>query len=289
MAGKRKIGNTSFEATTNQPLRRQSSLPDITANTSASLSSLILTTFKNESFVKGLMPAMQTAMKPLIEEMFETTMNKLIAHVLPAVIEKSLSPISELITKQQSEISYLQTKLGSLKTQVGTYSRDNDELNYRIEELEQYSRRNSLRFHGLVVNEREDTDDKILFITNSILGLEIKPDQIDRSHIVGKSDTKGKRQVIVKFTSYKTRREVYAAKTKLKNNPENVFISEDLTRQRHVIVKKLLELRKAKMIRNMWTIDGRIFYKINDESRPVLVKRIQELDTISTPVPRESL
>ena len=56
---------------------------------------------------------------------------------------------------------------------------------------------------------------------------------IDRYHPFGP------KQILVKFYKYHIKHLVYSAKAKLRNNPDKIFISEDITRKNHAIVKAL--------------------------------------------------
>ena len=113
------------------------------------------------------------------------------------------------------------------------------ELESRIEGQEQYSRRTSLHFHNIKVPVDErgnakhpvNTDEFILNVCNDKLGLDINLHDIGRSHIIGKVKD-GKSQVIVRFISYRTRNKVYSNKKGLKNHPDKIFITENLTKYR---------------------------------------------------------
>ncbi|KAJ4444279.1 hypothetical protein ANN_06071 [Periplaneta americana] len=65
-------------------------------------------------------------------------------------------------------------------------------------------------------SEHEDTDIIAINIAAQI-GVELEPRDIDRSHRVGKKGERP-RAVIVKFVSYKKRREMFQNKRKLKNS-----------------------------------------------------------------------
>ena len=88
---------------------------------------------------------------------------------------------------------------------------------------EQYSRRNSLLVHG-IPEDQTDTSDAVLSLCNSQLGLDLNRDHIDRSHRLGYcSETTTAagsqpkpRPVIVKLTSYETRKAIYTNKRMLK-------------------------------------------------------------------------
>jgi hypothetical protein len=63
-----------------------------------------------------------------------------------------------------------------------------------VENQEQYSRRTSLRFHNIKVPVDQrgniihpvDTDDLVLQVCNTKLGLDISKTDIGRSHVIGK-------------------------------------------------------------------------------------------------------
>ena len=59
---------------------------------------------------------------------------------------------------------------------------------------------------------------------------------------------------------------VYSNKRKLKDHPDGTFISENLTRQRFQIVRKLNHFRKKGDINSYWTQDGRVFVKPRENS-----------------------
>jgi hypothetical protein len=118
------------------------------------------------------------------------------------------------------------------------------ELESRIEGQEQYPRRTSLRFHNIKVPVDQrgnvkhpvNTDELILNECNDKLGLDINLHDIGRSHIIGKVKD-GKSQVIVRFISYRTHNKVYSNRKCLKNHPDKIFITENLTKYRTELVK----------------------------------------------------
>ena len=154
----------------------------------------------------------------------------------------------------------------------------------RIEGQEQYSRRTSLRFHNIKVPVDErgnvkhpvNTDELILNVCNDKLGIDINLHDIGRSHIIGKVKD-GKSQVIVRFISYRTRNKVYSNKKDLKNHPDKIFITENLTKYRTELVKQLAELKYNGLLYTYWTSDGRIFLKQNTTSRKILINNRDDI------------
>ena len=81
---------------------------------------------------------------------------------------------------------------------------------------------------------------------------------------------------MARLDSYRKRHIVYSNKRKLKNHQDRTFISENLTRHRFELVRKLNFHRKRGDINSYWTQDGRIIVKSNEQSHP------REFKTIST-------
>ena len=113
-----------------------------------------------------------------------------------------------------ASVTAIESKLGDLGNNIKALS---DE----VDALEQYSRRNCLLLHG-VPESSNDTTEAAITVFKDNLELNITNELIDRSHRLGQlradtdSDSDRPRPIIVKFTSYETRRRVFTAKRKLK-------------------------------------------------------------------------
>ena len=80
--------------------------------------------------------------------------------------------------------------------------------------------------HG--VEEQENTDNVVLNVIKEHLDVELSVKDVDRSHRIGKSNSKSKRRlIIVKFINYNDRREIFNNKRRLKGT--GVSITESLT------------------------------------------------------------
>jgi hypothetical protein len=80
-----------------------------------------------------------------------------------------------------------------------------------IEELEQYGRRNSLRFHNIPITKEElnKNDYKIVDICKQHLKIDITPDDINRSHIIGKIHREGSCKLICRFRGGKIKNQIF--------------------------------------------------------------------------------
>ena len=124
-----------------------------------------------------------------------------------------------------------------------------------------------------------NTDDIILDICNNKLGLALNLNDIGRSHVIGKARN-GKAQVIARFLSYRSRQLVYSRKKTLKNDPEGIFITENLTQFRANLTKKLAELKFNGMIHAYWTTDGPIYVKESENGRKLPVLNFDDISII---------
>ena len=152
-------------------------------------------------------------------------------------------------------------KIKELEETIDILTEKNKSLTSDVDELEQYSRRNCLLSHGVQENENENTDDIVLKTMSEELDIEIKENDLDRTHRIGNRNRRdGKpRAIIVKFTRYAIRNKIYSNKKKLKG--KNFLITESLTSRRYNFLK---EAQEKYGVKNVWTSDGRILFKQNN-------------------------
>ena len=145
----------------------------------------------------------------------------------------------------------------------------------KLDDIEQYSRRNCLLFAGIVEKDDENTDQLIMDTCREGMEIELSLQDIDRSHRIGmktqrevppEPEENGQvkhqkvRPITVKFTSYRRHQQVFSAKKNLKG--KHVGISENLTKIR----EKIFNLaRDVVGYNNVWSQDGKIFAKRHDD------------------------
>lgn len=247
-----------------------------------------------------------------ISEIIEKSITKTLETQVKLCVQEQLKPMVKQINEQKSQIEEqrmfidnqakgnlekdrsifkLQTCATEHEKEMNImYNRVND-LEARIENQEQYSRRTSLRFHNVKVPTDQqgrllhpvDTDSLVLKICNEHMNLELTKEDISRSHVIGKTNN-GKSQVIVRFISYRTREKVYGGKKKLKSHPDRLFITENLTEYRSNIVRALGKLKYNKKIDSYWTSDGRIYVKATTEGRKLQVQNLDDVREIEIQV-----
>ena len=130
----------------------------------------------------------------------------------------------------------------------------------RLDEIEQYSRRDNIVAHGLPEQDGECTNDVIIAVA-AAAGVVVTNGDISTSHRVGRPGNArgGKpRPIVARFVRRDTRTGILRSKKKLKGNPayNGVFLSEQLSPMR---AKLLHAVKNDADTAWTWTIDGKIF------------------------------
>ena len=126
-----------------------------------------------------------------------------------------------------------------------------------LDSLEQYGHRSCFLLHDVDEKEGEKTT-KVFIDHAKELGVTLKPQDISRSHQLGKPRQNGHRPIIAKFVSYADRHRVYSNKKKFKGSRK--MITESLTTTRVMRLRRAIEKYESK---NVWTMDGEIFVNID--------------------------
>ena len=113
------------------------------------------------------------------------------------------------------------------------------------------------------------------------VGVELQPGHMDRTHRVGKPGDKP-RPIIVKFTSYAVRRQVFQSRKKC----DSIFVGEDLTKVRNHLLYLARTERKAGRFTHCWTSDGWIMVPLKDNSVRAITTQAQLDNVINDELPK---
>lgn len=158
----------------------------------------------------------------------------------------------------------LQAKYKELEKTCNELKCQNKDLEWDIDSIEQYGRRNCLLFHGIPesTNDRvENTDGIVVDIMRNKLNINVDITDLDRSHRLGRrvnprmsTQLASKpRPIIVKFLAYNIRAEVFRKKRQLKGS--GLGVSESLTKKRMDLYRSVKGHPK---IETTWSQDGRV-------------------------------
>ena len=205
---------------------------------------IIVKSFQDKKFIEKITPVLIDAIVPLTK----TAINEAVVNAVAAIEKRILSKIktenenlSKRLTTVEAVVKTKEKELEEKTNELSQLQSKLDALTLKVDGLEQYGRRTSIRLINMLIPEGKDCEKTVLDLFNNKLGVSGTAEEIELCHPLGN-------QVIVKFKHYKSKATVFKAKGKLKNNPHHIFMTEDLTKNNHAIVKKLLQLRKAKQI-----------------------------------------
>lgn len=141
--------------------------------------------------------------------------------------------------------------------EIDTSKKENAQLRDEVDSLEQYGRRELMRFSGIVENRMENTTTIVTDIVNSI-DKDYQDGDVIRSHRVCNPNTSDRnghkldpRQIIVRVKDPLIKRRILKC-TKLLRESEytHVRVNEDLTKRRNAIAYKARQLKKASFVAN---------------------------------------
>ena len=247
---------------------------------------------KSEEFINAIDSAVERAVDKQLTKILERL----------SVTEEDNKLIKDQLDQNDGKLLELETKLASkddeiarMKDTVSHHESSIQNLQMALNEAEQYSRRNCLKFYGVKEVPKgtmENTDDTICQIVNSRLEVTLHPNDIDRSHRVaapkrdeakaGKNASHSTNQairpraIIVKLSTYRKRNEIIKARRKLKGT--KIAIDESLTKTN----QELLWLaKKHEKVLEAWSTDGRIIVLLQATRGKTMTKVIHSRDELN--------
>ena len=219
-----------------------------------------------------VLAAVQSATQPLKDEI-----KLLTGHV--ASNERCISQLTTENASLSNRVQELENTVVGLEERL---EENFSSLDCGLEELEQYGRRNSLRFHNVTLPATSDSDNAIVALCKDKLDVTITTDDICRSHPIGGPNKFDKYQVICRFRNWKIKNKIFTSKRALKGNDDHIFITEDLTAFRQGVVSEMLKAKRANRLHSFWTNDGRMFMKVTAKG---YVHRVESIDHLRNLVP----
>lgn len=197
--------------------------------------------------------------------------------------EKRLKKTEELVELKDQQLLSLQKSHDEKDTMLTS-------LQLRVNDLEQYSRRDNLILTGFKIapvsrvvaprnedtstsedlqepvlhtNDRDTMANNFVNIVNHKMGANISVSDILEIHtlpVKRGSPTKS----IVRFNNRRARDRIMHTRKNLKGEVEPMFINEHLTHYNANIAYRARQMKKEKRIQDTWTMNCKIYVKLND-------------------------
>lgn len=194
----------------------------------------------------------------------ELFVDKIVAKLTVKVRDAVVDALSQSLKEARARIDELNTEVVRLRTELERV----EEVDKKVDELEQYQRRNNLRVFGIPERKDEDTDGIVLGLLRDKLAIDLPLERVERTHRVGRPRPPGDdgetrpRPIIIRFRSYRDRRDVFSRKKGLKGS--GITLREDLTSKRAQVLRQAIQLHGP---RKVWTVDGRIVWENGEGTR----------------------
>lgn len=164
-------------------------------------------------------------------------------------LSKEIGELREIVKRKDSEIEILNRKINQLEN--------------KVDDSEQYSRRNSLRVDGLT-GVTDPLTTAVDFCNDTLkMDPPMSVNSFDRVHHVGPRKDGKERPILMKFSNYQDRARVYKARSCLRNSHNRIYVNEDLTTVRAKRFWQLRQMKTSQQIKDCWTFDGRLLVKDN--------------------------
>ena len=172
--------------------------------------------------------------------------------------------LEEKMKELCNTVTLLQNKNFILEKLVTNLSKKNEENNQYIINQDIYSRRNNIEICN-VPESVENLENYVLKLLKSI-GLDIRSYDLVAVHRMGRR-THTSRNVIVRFLNRKDAFSAIKLRYKLNSIPQykKVFVTENLCPTNKKIYNALYKLKKSKIIHAVWSYNGCIFYRVDEE------------------------
>jgi hypothetical protein len=211
-------------------------------------------------------------------------------------IDLANSKYEEVITKLNShEIARIEIQEENkiLKSALQQTESQLLQLKNSYNVLEQYSRREYVEIQGIPAPDhptKESTNDIVMKIARKFMDIDITEEDISVSHrLLVNKGYKGNRiepAIIVKFVRRDTKVAFYRARSKFKNKTtrdlgyqaaNGIYINESLTEMNKALSKCCLKTKKDLNYKYIWTSNGRIYLRKNDDSQRIYIKKEGQL------------
>lgn len=199
--------------------------------------------------------------------------NENVCNGLRRAMQPLTDPIEQKLDNSIQRIDNLEISADETASKITT-------IEDKLEDLEQYSRKNNVRIVGLPESstEYENTPDKVLSFIYDTMKIDINKYDIGNAHRLGRKMRDTTRVVIVQFSTNLMKQQIMRNRKCLKDIPENIYVNDDLTKTRALLFKETRGCVRNKKLSTTWTRDGIVYAKLHETSQP---KRIDSLEDLS--------
>jgi hypothetical protein len=189
------------------------------------------------------------------------------------------SKYKQFLQSTKKQVQTDKTLIDTINNQLTDLKFNLNELEYEVDDTQQYLRRDCIEITGIPKLENEDPTKLIKELCNN-MSVTLKDDDISIVHRL--PDTKKvKNRLIAKFVRREKKDEIYNEKKKCQGKSVNtlpsvnstgqsftdkIYINESLSSRRKKLFSKIYQFKKENSYKYVWTKNGKIYLKENDSS-----------------------
>ena len=129
-----------------------------------------------------------------------------------------------------------------------------------VDRQEPYSRRNCVLIHCLEDNKSGAIENAVINLISNEMDFQISPGNIDNTHKTEVPDSSKNKPVAVIFVQYNDRKQIFTSNKRFKGKDSSIVRS-----LRKIKIRKSNEARNTLSFSNIWTSDGNIMYRVEDD------------------------
>ncbi|XP_028412580.1 uncharacterized protein LOC114535474 [Dendronephthya gigantea] len=247
--------------------------------------------------------------KEILEEILEKKLDEKLSPIVQTVndlkdsmqfLSDKYDSVNNRVDELESKYNLVQQENKFLKAEILKLSKVGDDLAKNVDAMNQYGRRDCSEISGLPVEPHEDTNQLVIRVAN-LMGVHIDESDISVSHrlpISNNLDSNRARspalnipKVIVKFVRREKKEQFYKGRKNLKNkttkdlklarlSENNIYVSESLSPRNNELFKACLQFRRDNAFKFIWTQQGRIYLRKNNDTPARLIATRHDLENL---------
>ncbi|CAH3134571.1 unnamed protein product, partial [Porites lobata] len=172
----------------------------------------------------------------------------------------------------KNTISSMNNRLKTMYQDLENQREETERLSEELDNLEQYSRKNSVEIHGIPQDAYTNTEQVVIKLAEA-LNITVEPEDIEISHKINKG-----KAIIAKFVNHKAKARLYKERTKLKgvrlhdlfpgypsSGNRRIYLNENLTPYRRELVEEANKRKHDGTLVSVWTLDGKVYVKTSPD------------------------
>ncbi|XP_075210788.1 uncharacterized protein LOC142318134 [Lycorma delicatula] len=203
------------------------------------------------------------------------------------LLHKKIDDNSKIIADQTLKLVEYVQKIENLTAKNHNLRQQVKQLEFRLEDVEQYSRKSMIEIHGIPKKDDEDVVDTIKKV-GDVIGFQITDEMIDACHrLPGKNNMSD--GIIVKFVRRRDKENFMKKKRDKKlittlnmgfTTDTPVYINESLCPPRRRLYALARQAKKYKGYKYIWLRDGKILMRKNEKDKIVQIRNEEDLNKL---------